>query len=143
MKKDDLIGGALLLAALLGLGAFFVFAEPAPELAYGPVDVPGSLVTAEARSDREVAISATVIEPGFVTIHRSIGAAPGPIIGTSAYMLPGTIVDLPIALTETTEPGLTYIALLHVDNGDERFVSEDDMPVTSGGASVRADFVAK
>ncbi len=141
MKKDDYIGGALLLVALLGLGAFFLFAQNAPQLAYGPVEIAGSTIAAVASGDGEVEVTATLVEPGFVTVHRSIGGAPGPIIGSSGYIESGFDVAMTLLLSELMETGMTYVALLHVDNGDEQFVAADDMPVTSGGASVRADFI--
>ena len=141
MKKDDIIGGALLLAAILGLGAFFLFAQNALQLSYGPVEIAGSTIAASASGDGEAEVIATLIKPGFVTIHQSIGGAPGPIIGSSGYIEAGTDVAMTLILSELMESGTTYTALLHVDDGDERFVTTDDMPVTSGGVSVRADFI--
>lgn len=141
MKKDDIVGGVLLLVAILGLGAFFLFAQNAPQLTYGPVEIAGSTIAAAASGDGEVEVTATLVEPGFVTIHQSIGGAPGPIIGSSGYIESGTDVAMTLILSELMETGTTYVALLHVDNGDKRFVTEDDMPVTSGGTSVRADFI--
>jgi hypothetical protein len=141
MKKDDIIGGVFLMVALLGLGSFFLFAKSGPELSYGPVEVTGSALAAVASGENAVDVTATLIEPGFVTIHQSIGGAPGPIIGSSKYMDVGVDVSTVIALTEAMDAGIPYIALLHVDNGDERFVVSEDKPVTSGGVSVRADFV--
>ena len=140
MKRDDIIGGALLLIAIIAIGLFFVFAKSAPELAYGPVEITGSAITASAKVNGEIDVTATLMQPGFVTIHQSIGSAPGPIIGESGYLMAGVDVDTTIILSELMTPGLTYIALLHVDNGDETFVVIDDMPVTSEGKSVRADF---
>lgn len=140
MKSNDIIGGVLLLGAIVGIGAFFLFAQKAPELAYGPVEIPGSTITATALGDGEVEVIATLIQPGFVTVHQSLGGAPGPIIGTSGYIDSGTDVAMTILLSESMSTGTTYIALLHVDNNDKQFVVADDMPVTNGGASVRADF---
>ncbi len=142
MKKDDIIGGAFLLTAILGLGAFFLFAENGSELAYGPVEIPGSTIAATASGDGEVEAIVTLIEPGFVTIHQSIGGAPGPILGTSGYLETGADVGVTLMLSELMEAGTTYVALLHVDDGDERFAASEDMPVTSGGTSVRADFIS-
>ncbi len=141
MKRDDIIGGIVLLGVIVGIGAFFLFAQKAPELAYGPVEIPGSMLAATAVGDGEVEVIATMIQPGFVTVHQSLGGAPGPIIGTSGYIESGTDVPMTLGLSELMDAGTTYIALLHVDNGDKQFVITDDMPVTNGGASVRADFV--
>lgn len=139
MKKDDVIGGLLLLASIFGLGAFFLFAQSTPQLAYGPREITGSTIAAVASENSQLEVLATLIEPGFVTIHRSMGGAPGPMIGVSEYIAVGKDVSVTLTLSERMETGMTYIALLHVDNGDKRFFMDDDMPVTNNGVSVRAD----
>lgn len=141
MKKDDIIGGVMLLGILLMIGAFFVLAPEGKELSYGPVEIAGSTIAATALNNGQVSVTATLIRPGFVTIHTSIGGAPGPLIGTSGYLDIGTDQSITVA-ADTMDPESQYVALLHVDDGDEQFVITKDMPVTSGGASVRADFVA-
>lgn len=139
MKKDDIFGGVILLIVIAAIGLFLYFARPAPELAYAPVEIAGSLIAATAPGDGEVDITTTLIKPGFVTIHKSIGSAPGPIIGSTGLIAVGEN-SVTILTSELMEPGSSYIALLHVDNGDGKLVISQDMPVTSGGASVRADF---
>ena len=140
MKKDDIFGGVILLIVITVIGLFLYFAKPAPELAYAPVEIAGSLIAAMAPGDGEVDITATLVKPGFVTIHKSIGGAPGPIIGSTGLIAAGQNSSVTILTSELMEVGLTYVALLHVDNGDGKFVISQDMPVTSGGESVRADF---
>ena len=142
MKKDDLIGGAMLLGILLIIGAFFVFAPEGKELSYGPVEVAGSAILATAPSDGEVDVTAMIVKPGFITVHKSIGGAPGPVIGSSGYLDVGANQQVTMMTTELMDPATPYVALLHVDNGDRRFVAVEDMPVTSNGASVRADFTS-
>ena len=83
MKKDDIFGGVILLIVILGIGMFLYLAKSAPELSYGPVEIAGSAIAATAPGDGEVDIVVTLIKPGFITIHRTIGSAPGPIIGSS------------------------------------------------------------
>jgi hypothetical protein len=140
MKRDDIIGGGMLLGLLLALGAFFMFAPERKERAYGPVEIPGSTIAASAPTDASVEVTATFVKSGFVTIHQSIGGAPGPMIGLSEYRNAGEDQLITIA-TEILTLGMSYIALLHVDDSDGTFDFEKDMPVTSGGLSVRADFV--
>lgn len=140
MKKDDIIGGIILLVVIAAIGLFFFFAKSAPELSYGPVEIAGSTITANAKSTIEVEVTATLIESGFVTIHQSIGGAPGPIIGSSGFIAADENTSVTISTSEPMDVGLTYVALLHVDNGDEKLVITQDMPVTSNGVSVRADF---
>lgn len=140
MKKDDIFGGVILLIVIAAIGLFLYFAKSAPELSYGPVEVAGSKIAAAAPGDGEVDITVTLIKPGFITIHKSMGGAPGPIIGSSGLIAVGENTLVTILTSELMEAGLTYVALLHVDNGDEKLVISQDMPVTSNGASVRADF---
>jgi hypothetical protein len=141
MKKDDIMGGVMLIIVVAIAGAFFLFAPEAPEISYGPVDLPGSAMAATALGNGEVEVVATLVKPGYVTIHQSIGGAPGPMIGLSGYLNAGEDIATTIVLSELLQPGLPFVALLHVDNGDAEFVTTDDMPVTSGGVSVRSDFV--
>lgn len=143
MKKDDVIGGVMLLVVILVAGAFFFFAKQAPELAYGPVEVAGtSLAFDSVVSDMTVTFSPTVVQVGYITVHESIGGAPGPIVGTSQLLSPGSATSVTVDLVKPMTPSMPYVALMHVDNGDGTFVVKDDMPVTSGGASVRADFTS-
>lgn len=140
VKKDDLIGGVMLGVAIAGLGVFFLFAPSAPEIAFGPIEVTGSSVTALATKDSEVVVAGNVVRDGFITIHESIGGAPGTLIGTSALLHASAAATDVIPVTTPLIAGSDYVALLHVDNGDGVFVVADDMPVTSDGKSVRADF---
>lgn len=140
MRKDDIFGGVILCIVIAAIGLFLYFAKSAPELSYGPVELSGSVLQATPNSTTEVTISGTLVESGFVTIHQAMGTAPGEIVGTSGLIAAGAFSSVVIHLTKPMEYAGPYIALLHVDNGDGVFVVNDDMPVTSNGASVRADF---
>lgn len=142
MKKDDMIGGVFLLIAILGMGAFLFFARQAPQTSYGPVEIVGSVIAAAPNSDLEVTVSGMIVKSGFITIHQAMGTAPGDIVGISGLLPAGTLADTVIHLTKPMVFAGPYVALLHVDNGDGTFVVKDDMPVTSSGATVRADFDA-
>lgn len=144
MTKSDIVMLVLLLLALSGLGYLFFFAEQAPETEYYQIEVTGSSLTAKAYPSLTFAdISGTIVRGGFVTIHESIGPAPGPVIGTSEYLAPGEYTDKSIVVTPAMLPGYNYIALLHVDDGDQAFEMQEDMPVTSNGQVVRWDFIAE
>ncbi len=142
MKKDDIFGGVILLIVIAAIGLFLYLAKPAPELSYGPVEITGSSIAATAPGNGEADITATLLKPGFVTIHKSIGSAPGPIIGSSGLIAASENATVTILTSEPMEDGLTYVALLHVDNGDGKLVISQDMPVTSNSVSVRADFTS-
>ena len=140
MKKDDIIGGVILLIVILGIGMFLYLAKSAPELSYGPIEIAGSSIAATAPGNGEVDVTVTLMEPGFITIHRAVGNAPGPIIGSSGLVSVGENVSVTILVSEPMNAGSPYIALLHADNGDGKLVISQDMPVTSNGVSVRSDF---
>lgn len=142
MKKDDIFGGVILLIVIVMIGLFLYFAKSAPELSYGPVEIPGSALSVTTPAEYETKILATLVKPGFVTLHRSIGGAPGPIVGVSNFLNSGENIDVNIKLTAEMTKDEQFVLLLHVDNGDETFVVADDMPVTSNGESVRANFVS-
>jgi hypothetical protein len=142
MKRDILLI-ILLVAALSGLGAFFAYSPEASNIDYKPVDVGGGSLSAGEQLDlNSVVLSAELAAPGWVTIHESMGAAPAAIIGTSDYLPAGNYDQLTIKLSQPMLPGYKYIALLHVDDGDQQFQSHTDLPVTAGGSVVRTDFVA-
>lgn len=143
MQKGDLLGLVFLGGGMVLLAAFFLFANDAPELAYAPIDIPGSAMSvAEGQSSlTSVDVHVTLVKPGFVTLHRAISEAPGPIIGTSALLDAGE-QTITIALEEPMTPGFAYIALLHVDNGDGTFAANDDMPVAVDGSVLRSDMKA-
>lgn len=142
MTKQDIQGGIMLLIGILAIGAFFFFAKEAPQLAFAPVEIAGSALVANPTSDMSVDVSGTFLKDSFVTIHQAMGEAPGEIIGTSRLIKAGSTETLSIPLTKPMVYAGPYLALLHVDNGDGTFAIKDDMPVTSGGKTVRADFTA-
>ncbi len=143
IMKKDILGFGLLTLCLIGLGAFFIFAPKAPEIAYQPVDVSGGSITVVDQNDvTAVTLDAELVEAGWITIHESMGDAPAAIIGTSGYLPAGTYDDLVITLDQDMLPGYKYITLLHVDDGDKRYVTDEDLPARVNGAVVRPDFTA-
>jgi hypothetical protein len=63
--------------------------------------------------------------PGYVVIHENINGKPGKIIAQSG-LISGTRHDLVIRLT--TKAGMSYIAMLHTDDGDGKFNATKDQP---------------
>lgn len=128
---------AVMVAVVLGLGALFAFAPQTP--IYAPVELTGSTMTATSAADYRVDAWVTLQQPGFVTVHESVGGAPGPVVAISLYLETTSVVSS-IAIDPPLNVGAPYVALLHVDNGDGKFVMEEDMPVMSDGVVVRSDF---
>ncbi len=142
MKKDDIFGGIILIIVIAAIGVFLYFAKSAPELSYGPVEVVGSAISVTTPTKYETKILVTIVKPGFVTLHRSVGSAPGPMIGVSDLLNIGENVEVDIKLSDEMTEGEPFVLLLHVDDGDGMFVVTDDMPVKSNGDIVRADFIS-
>ncbi|HCC83569.1 TPA: hypothetical protein DEP96_01850 [Candidatus Uhrbacteria bacterium] len=142
-KKADLVVLAVILVVIAGLGALFFAAPTAPVgLGYVPVDVPGSTlaITPGASWANMQLFTVNLGKGGFITIHDAIGSAPGPIIATSGYLDPGLHDGTGVRLNTPLDPTKSYIALLHVDNGDQLFNVTDDLPVSVDGTVLRVDF---
>ena len=144
MKKEDLTGLVILLAIIAIIAAFFIFAPNASELSYKPVEVTGSQLTV-AEPDLghlgEITVDATVKTPGFITFHEAIGQAPGPVVGTSAYLETGQYQGLVIKLQQPLEPDNQFFALLFKDGGNKVFDLGVDLPVMSNGAVIKVHFI--
>lgn len=139
--ENILIGSVFILVLLLGL--YFAFSEPVSEISYHPIDVGGGAITVEDQNQLDVVyVSAELVAPGFITIHESMSGAPAAIIGTSEYLETGRYEELEIQLETEMMPGFRYITLLHADNGDTIYVTNDDLPVMVDEVVVRPDFVA-
>jgi hypothetical protein len=71
--------------------------------------------------------SVSLSKPGFVVIKKDAGGVPGAVIGQTYFesgINPGKVT-----LTEPTQNGKTYYAVLYSDNGDKKFDSSKDMEV--------------
>ncbi len=132
----------VVLVAIGLLGAYFLFSKEASDLAYYQVPLEsGSIVIGELPEEGgAVKLTVAIPKNGFVTIHESLSGAPAEIIGTSALIIAGE-TETTIPLTTPMTPGVSYLALLHVDNGDGLFVVEDDMPVKVNEEVVMEKFV--
>ncbi|MDQ5952645.1 MAG: hypothetical protein QG626_774, partial [Patescibacteria group bacterium] len=82
LQKGDWLGVAIVTVLLVGIGVFIAFAPKTEVRVYAPIEVTGSTVTlGEVVADAtSVLVAAEVKQEGFVTVHRAIGEAPGPLI---------------------------------------------------------------
>lgn len=134
-------GGLLItIVIVLLLGAFLFFAPEKP-LPYAPVDVGGGSIDVQDQGNLDYAtLAAELAAPGFITIHQALGEAPGPVVGVSDYLEVGVYDEINIQIPEAMTPGLTYITLLHADDGDSIFDIQKDMPVMVDEEVVRPSF---
>lgn len=146
MSKGDILVASVVVAFVALLGYVFFFADSAPsgvaELGYVPVDVPGAqMLEAYAASNEAMNVTVDVPVGSWVTVHQAIGAAPGPVIGKSGFIPPGKLM-ISMKIEPLMVSGMTYIVLVHKDDGDSVFDINKDLPISVDGAVLRADVVA-
>jgi len=139
MQKGDLVGLIIVVTILVSIAAFLVFAPKAPKVTYTPVEITGSsVVLSDTQAvGRSVLVSVEVKQRGFVTIHQAIGDAPGPVIGQSPLLDPGSYAELSVEATEILQPPGQYFILLFVDDGDGVYEAGVDLPVMSEGQVIK------
>ncbi|MEK7459150.1 MAG: hypothetical protein AAB663_01950 [Patescibacteria group bacterium] len=146
MSKGDILVAGVVVVFVALLGYVFFFADSAPsgvaDLGYAPVDVPGAqMLEAYAASNEAMNVVVDIPVESWVTVHAAIGSAPGPIIGQSGYMESGgRMTSMRIEPLMVT--GVTYIVLVHKDDGDGSFDINKDLPIMADGTVLRADVVA-
>lgn len=149
MQTGDWIGVLIVVMILAGIGLFLSLAPEVPKVVYGPVEVTGSSIVVEATTPsgsplagggREVRVAAELKRAGFVTLHQAIGEAPGPIVGQSLLLAPGSYPELVVSTTEPLSPTGEYFVMLFVDDGDGVYESGIDLPVMSDGKVIKQKF---
>src|SRR4051812_33185945 len=78
--------------------------------------------------------SAQLANGGWVEIHKDNNGTPGAIIG-STYVEKG-ISPVKVTLTEKTQDGQLYYAMLHSDDGDKKFDATKDLPLKDSNGNV-------
>ena len=144
MKRGDWIGLALMVVALGFLGWIILGSgEGSPRAPYVPVDLEKGSIEILGQNDEgtEVYLNVELEKAGWVSIHNSMSGAPAEIVGVSDYLEPG-VHEITVKV-EPMLPGYAYVTLLKMDNGDQRFVQDDDLPVRVNGSVVRPDFTFK
>ena len=93
-------------------------------------------------NDQVYVVSATLTNPGFVSVHEQEDELPGDVIGASTYLLPGTYSDLYITLTRDLIDGETIYIVLLADDGDGILgFPLPDQPVLNEMGSVVGDII--
>ncbi|MBX4211705.1 MAG: hypothetical protein KW806_02865 [Candidatus Yanofskybacteria bacterium] len=78
-------------------------------------------------------------KPGYVAIHESANGQPGRALGHSSLLKADAYTDVSVPMTTTS--GVTYIAVLHTDNGDGIFNASTDAPVKDeDGTIIMSEF---
>lgn len=109
------------------------FAPPTPSVSVS-TQKPGRSVTIDA---------ATLTTNGFIAIHTDKDGKPGPVIGNSDLLPPGSPTGTTVKLSRSSRKGETLYAMLHTDvDGDGIYTFPGpDVPTTdSAGAVVVVPF---
>lgn len=102
-----------------------------------------AIVVLEQRLTDDVSINAINMEKaGFVIIHRDAGGKPGAIVGVSRWFPAGQYSDEEIGTTETLMDGVSYYAVLYVDDGNGIFDPKEDKPAQNFAGDVMGVFEA-
>jgi hypothetical protein len=72
--------------------------------------------------------------PGWVEIHKDNAGQPGAIIG-SVYA-PAGISPAKVTVSQPIVDGATYYAMLHSDNGDQKFDAKTDLPLKDSNGNI-------
>jgi len=78
--------------------------------------------------------SVQLAAPGWVAIHADNKGQPGAIIGT-AWAAAG-INPVKVTVSQPIVDGGTYYAMLHSDNGDQKFSAATDLPLQDSNGNI-------
>ena len=110
--------------------------------------VPGEknlVLVSDYTAGKTVTVARVVLEkPGYVMIHEDASGKPGAIIGTSTLLSAGESTDVVVNLKRAGKDEEVLYAMLHMDDGDGKFVATTDLPVTdSQGNVVMMNFIVE
>ncbi len=98
-------------------------------------NLPPPAVLVEDQFPGEVVYVSSAVLPrgGFVVIHKNDNGQPGYIIGAEYFSSATTTTAGVVSLSEATQEGETYWAVLHGDvAGDRNFSAAIDLPLRAG-----------
>lgn len=111
--------------------------QPAPAAAPTPETVmaQSAINVKDQAAGNAVSVAfATFGKRGFVVIHLEENGAPGKIIGNSDIQSEGGHQN--ILVTAKTEAGKYYYAMLHTDNGDNKYATAKDLPTKNDNGEI-------
>lgn len=144
-KKPLIIG---ITAAVVLIGGFLLLRSGSDVPAVTPGIVVGDtnnivVNDQDADSVSVLVASASLRATGYVIIHEDNGGLPGAIIGIGQLLQPGTYKNISV-ISNKLRPGVTYIAMLHGDDGNGIFNEANDKPLNdNAGNAVMVEFKVK
>jgi hypothetical protein len=101
---------------------------PPPEnVNFGNLFVMGKTILPNLETNEVTVDKAVFSKRGFVVFHAMDHGKTGAIVGKSDVQSVGEHGQILVPLTATLTPGAPYTAMLHADNGDNRFDPKKDV----------------
>lgn len=90
----------------------------------------------QAGADKMVINRAFLLQKGYIIIHEEKNEGPGPILGSSSIIPAGEITNIDISISRPGKVGENMYAMVHSDNGDDKFDPTDDKPAFSEDGNI-------
>ena len=121
---------------LISVGMLTACGSTPEQAPAGPVPPSLSLVDQPGGGDTVMITLLTLDKPGYVVVHKDNEGKPGPVIGQSELIEPGTYANYPVFI-DAEQAGAAVFPMLHYDNGDGVYeFPGPDVPVTADGQVV-------
>jgi hypothetical protein len=93
-----------------------------------PSSPPPFTVEAQSPGPKVTISSVSVGVMSFIAVYTYLPDGREQVVGVSPLIMPGTTTDVPVYLRAPTRVGQSYVAVLHIDNGNRVFTYGEDMP---------------
>ncbi len=139
MKKGDVVGLISIIVVLGGIAVLFALAPKRSEIAFAPIEVAGSALVLDDAQESGVVVDVVMgVEiDGFITLHKAVTTAPGPLVASSDFLDEGIYSELFLEVPGGLDPQETYIMLMVADDGDGVYEPGVDRPVMVNGEVIR------
>ena len=102
---------------------------------------PSIIVPKQAGGSNVFIENVTIDKDGYVVIHEDENGKPGAVVGVSKLLTAGTTENFLMDIDKEVVEGDSLFAMLHIDNGDQIFSIETDIPaVDSDGNTILTRF---
>ena len=156
MSKQGTIWTVVIVVVLIILALVFWGGNDEPEVTPEPAGGAGEIsgivgenevsIGDQVAGSRTVSVSSAFLQDdGFVAIHeKGENGRPAAALGSSPLLTAGQSNSVSVPLSAAMVAGKTYIAMLHLDNGDGAFSEASDPVAQEGdGDEVLVEFTAK
>jgi hypothetical protein len=120
-----------------------VLTEKKPAVNIAVATLNNSVTLSEQTAGNMVSLTKVALaQDGWVVIHEDANGELGRILG-AAWFPKGVSENVSVELLRNTISNTKYYAVLYSDNGDKKFDSKTDRPITENGKDVLEVFMTK